>query len=228
MDNLVNFILGNEECNDRESCFNMALKAARRYVGFDVTTGKADSVNDMQYNILFQGGSCDDALASKMLHPCLFSGVLLYLVLLEQIGTLFRVKSLGEMPRKNCIKDALKMFSSLLTDDEIEAINDLRNSLAHNFGLATEYNSRRGKLKKHHLFMLDFNNNAKLVALPREAWDGNFEHKYESNMTKIGVFAFCNQVETIVERLKKSASCGDVELRLSEAEAKARFTIIVE
>ena len=228
MDGLINFILGNEERDDMESCFNMVLKAARQYVGFDATTGKADSVCEMQYNILFQGGSCNDVLANKMLHPRLFSGVLLYLVLLEQIGTLFRVKSFGKPSGKNGIKDALKMFSSSLTDDEIEAINDLRNSLAHNFGLATESNTYRVKRKKYHLFTLDFSQDAKLVVLPKEAWDGDFEHKYESNMTKIGVFAFCKQVEDIVEQLKKAANRREVELRLSEAEAKARFTIFVE
>ena len=228
MNNLINFILGKEEHGDRESCFNMVLKAARQYAGFDVATGEADNVCEMQCNILFQGGSCDDALANKMLHPCLFSGILLYLVLLEQIGTLFRVRTYSEVSEKNGIKAALKMFAPSLTKDEVEAINDLRNSLAHNLGLATELNMHSGKRKKHHLFTLDFNQNAELIVLPEEAWDGDFEHKYENNMTKIGVFAFCKQVETIVRQLKKLASCNDVELRLSEAEVKARFTIFVE
>lgn len=69
--------------------------------------------------------------------PFQFTGLINYLILLEQFGSIFIPKNQVKIKEKNGIFCSLKYYSKL-SDEQINAIKSLRNSLTHKFGLATE------------------------------------------------------------------------------------------
>ncbi len=75
-------------------------------------------------------------------HSNVFSGVIFYLIFLDQVGNVFKLKDKPEIKNKTNIKGskirkALKYFS-ILNDAEITILRELRNSLVHQFSLATD------------------------------------------------------------------------------------------
>ena len=75
-------------------------------------------------------------------HSNVFSGVIFYLIFLDQVGNVFKPKNKTEITNKTKIKGseihkALKYFSTL-NDTEIGILRELRNSLVHQFSLATD------------------------------------------------------------------------------------------
>jgi hypothetical protein len=125
---LIERLLSFEPDKDsRRSCLTMALKAARKYTGRDCTGKDIKGLID------------DDIFNEDRFHSEYFSGLVLYLILLEQIGCLFKEIGYEEKNKTNGIKIALENFSIFKDEPEkIKAIVGLRNSLAHNFSLANE------------------------------------------------------------------------------------------
>lgn len=220
MSNLMIDTLLSPDCVDnRRSCLMMAIKCARHLTGRDIKNGDAAGMTQMSADILMR----DDVSMNLLEYESLFVGIATYLIALETIGCAFQNvnKSSNE---SNAIKRALAMFSSLDTR-QMDAIKDLRNTLAHNFGLATEARSKR---KYNHKFTLSMSDESQDVILPEKEWDGNFDNKDEQYSTKIGVFSFCNLMESIISKVIDCHSKGQLQLRIGENEAKARFTILTD
>lgn len=220
---IVDIILGLKEEINRKSCLMMAIRSARHLTGRDIVTGKAEGILDMRTNVLMK----DSVLTHWLEDEHFFSGIAMYLIAIDCIGCVFDNKD-KNTNKKNGIGRALKLFSNL-DDRNVDAIIDLRNTLAHNFGLATEAICGNGKSKKHkHKYKLSFSDDAEAIKLPEKEWNGDFDNKDECCSTVIGVFSFCNLAETIIADVYKCQELGNLNLCISESEAKSRFTITIE
>lgn len=207
----------------RKSCLMMAIRSARYLTGRDIETGKTMGIMEMETNLLMK-----DAVSIPWLeNEQFFAGIAMYLIALDSIGCIFN--NTEKYPeKKNGIGRALECFSSL-DGDRIDAIIDLRNTLAHNFGLATEVMKSNGQIKEQkHKYTLSFSDDTEAIELPKTEWNGDYSNKDEKYSTKIGVSSFCNLVEEIIANVHNCYETGNLELRISDDEAKARFTVFTE
>ena len=214
----MRIILGLEKEEGRESNFQMALKSARLHTGRNVDTGVASSMAEMECYLRMK----NEVQENQLCNSELFTGLTMYLILLEQIGSIFKRTDILKEENNNGIINALNMFSSL-SKKEKEAINGLRNNLAHNFGLASD--SRFSKSGRK--FILYFSNDAPIVKLPIRKWNCQYDDKEDDSSTVIGVYALCNEIENIIKELMNTYKSGNLKFKLSDEEIKSRFTIIV-
>lgn len=220
---IIETILGLRHEDNRKSCLLMAIRSARYLTGRNVDLGNAKGIRDMELDVLMK----DDVTTYWLDNEFFFSGLAMYLIAIDCIGCLFDNTTVlsGEKDRSIC--RALESFSSL-DKARIEAVNDLRNTLAHNFGLATEKMLPKGNPKKYkHKFTLSFSDDAEAIKMPTTEWDGDYDNKEETTSTIIGVAAFCELMESIIANVYECNKKGQLKLRISENEAKARFTVLI-
>jgi len=203
--------------NGTRSCLTMALKSARLHTGRNIFSG-VDERN------LFN----DFIAENDLLHSEYFTGLSIYLILLEQIGCVFKKKDYQENDITNGIKIALENFTAQTIDiEQIEAIKGLRNTLTHNFSLTSDkYENKKKPInKKRYKFTLNFDDDQQLIKFNLK-WNGVYD-KSDENNTIIGVKKLCELVENVYSNLNYEFQNGNIELRIKEInEIKARFTII--
>ena len=194
-----------------KSYFVLALKSARDNVGRDVKTGE------------FVGNLyAEDILDKGLFESKNFTGLCCYLILLEQIGSLFIKKTYNIGQKTNGIKIALENFS-LLKPDEIACIISLRHCLAHNFSLAPRPNNNP-KIKKHK-FCLNYFEESFAIKF-NSKWDGTYTDKSDLTNTEIGVKPLCGLIEGVIVNLKNSVLNNEVKLIVKDInELTARFTV---
>ena len=191
--------------------------------GRDIKTGKTKGILEMETNVLMK----DTVLRHWLENEHFFSGIAMYLIAVECIGCIFN-NTQKNPAKNNGIGRALESFSSL-DGDRIDAIIDLRNTLSHCFGLATEKKKTNGHSKEQkHKYTLSFSDDIEAVELPKTEWNGDYSNEDEECSTKIGVSSFCNLVEEIIANVHKCHKSGNLVLRISDDEAKARFTVLTE
>lgn len=158
-----------------------------------------------------------------MFNEELFTGLTMYLILLDQIGCIFAKNDKIDKTHKSGIKYALSCFSDF-SEEECEAIYALRCSMAHNFGLATEMQK-----KKAYKFTLSFDSGlSPAVCLSRKKWSGDYSDKSDETSTEIGVYALCDAIEDVVKNVYQSFDNGDLSLKVeSTDEVASRFTLII-
>lgn len=218
---MIKTILGLKRVKNRRSCLLMAVRNARYLTGRNINTGKALGICEMEYNVLKK----EDVTTHQLYNEHFFSGLAMYLIAIDCIGCLFENSTITpKTENNNSIIRALKSFSSL-DDERIEAVKDLRNTLAHNFGLATE--SKGGVKKTKHKFTLSFSDKAEAIKLPKKDWDGDYDDKKQSRSTIIGVSSFCDLAESIITNVYSCYESGSLKLRIDENEATTRFTVLV-
>lgn len=152
-----------------------------------------------------------------------YSALLNYLVFLEMVGTIFKPIQSKTLNSNNGIYKALKYFGENLDHQEISAIRALRNSLAHNFGLAIK-NSKFHYLT--HKFALDFSDDKNLITPPIKKWKGKFSDKSDETLTTINYNNLIQLIENIYQKLLDMNEKGELELAISEEELNTRFSII--
>jgi len=209
---VVRKILDIDNANqDFKSCFVLALKSARDNTGRDVNTGE------------FIGNLYAEEISDKGLFESKnFTGLCCYLILLEQIGSLFIKKTYNIGQKTNGIKIALENFS-LLKPDEIACIISLRHCLAHNFSLAPRPNNNP-KIKKHK-FCLNYFEESFAIKFNSE-WDGTYTDKSDLTNTEIGVKPLCYLIEEVIVNLKNAVLNNEVKLIVKDInELTARFTV---
>jgi hypothetical protein len=195
---------------NRLSTISILLRGARKLSGRDLLTGIY-----LRSEINFEN------FTDQIYHSNQFSGLINYLIFLEQIGSIFELKS----RKKNGIHIALENFS-FLSSQQIVAIRALRNSMTHNFGLASEIiPENKGK---RHKFTLSIERNANIVSLPKNKWEGDFTDKSEQSNTIIYIIDLSDLVENIYSQLKTEVSSNNIKIALKNGldELKARFTIL--
>lgn len=218
---MIDILLGIKNETNRKSCLLMAIRSARYLTGRDINAGDSKGITDMETKILMKDGVLEDWLQDELL----ISGITMYTIAIDCIGCLFERKD-KPVTKPNGIKRALNNFSDL-DELQIDALADLRNSMTHNFGLATEAKTNKGSPKKtKHKFVLSFLDSAEAITLPKTEWNGDYSDKKESSSTIIGVYAFCNLVEEIIKKVYQCHNRDNLCLRMGDDEARARFTVL--
>ncbi|MFC2358434.1 hypothetical protein [Porphyromonas endodontalis] len=238
---IAGLILGLEPDETRKSTLQLALENARHHIGIkDGEKPRGCSFNfrhDLVEKLESSRGRCSDEAEHETNEEnsfndrygrCsdeaeIFCGLLLYLNVLEQIGTLF-CKDENET---NGIKKAIKAFSTKKFNKlEIKAIKDLRNSLAHNFGLVG-YDTKNKKPTMKFTICIYFSDEIQtIVELPKPEWDGSFSDKSDETQCKIYAFPLFNLVEEVIEEVKKQYKSDKLQFAIGDLEEiKSRFTI---
>jgi len=197
---------------NRYSCLFVALQDARKITGRDMVKGNI--TNDILEN------------DQSFLSPYSFIGVVNYLLILELIGEIFRLKNFTTN-KKNNIYKSLKQFSNSLNDKDIDTIIALRNSLAHNYGLINIPNDQKEYVTKLHKFTLINMTNGNLIKYPLQNWNLDYSDKSDETSTQISVIKLQDLIETVYKNLTTEIENDTVELALKKGidELKARFTI---
>lgn len=194
---------------ERTSVVMINLKTARLLCGRNIETG--DKLTDKDKKVL----EIREALWKEGLGYSYFSGIMCYLVLLEQLGQISNLSTTQE----NAIYKVLKTYNNVANSDENYTLVGLRNALAHNGGLVSKSDNYPKK------FVLSLEESNKVVELPQENWDNNYSNKSEDCNTIIYVNNFINLVEDIFRRVKEDAINGSLT-SIDEQEIKSRFTVI--
>lgn len=197
----------------RFSTIALLLKGARKLFGCDSLSGeyKMNEINEENF-------------MSGTYHSFQFSGLINYLIFLEQIGSIFRPRNPQEFKETNGIFCALKHFSSLKEDSKINAIVSLRNSLAHKFGLATEKNPKNKPPRK---FTISIKRNSGIVQLPEHDWNGSFSDKADETSTTVFIIDLVTLIESVYEKVVEENEIDNLDILLHDGmnELRSRYTI---
>lgn len=158
-----------------KSAYMSALIDARKITGRDENTGKI---------INYENTGC-------------WAGALVYLVLIEHIGKLFRFK--GVKYERNSFVTALSSFSSL-SKKEIYSLFALRCSFAHNYFLFNIPKDKKDNELLMHHFTVTRGNLGNIIDLPKVGWDGKMDNLYNT-VTKINLEKLGDLVEDIHSKL---------------------------
>ena len=211
-DFIKKFANSSEIETNRYSCLMIALQDARKITGRDIKNGIVN--NDILEN------------ENSFLNPYSFIGVVNYLLILELIGEIFKLKTFTTK-KTNKIYKALKQFSPSLNDKDINTIIALRNSLAHNYGLINiPLDSNENETKLHKFTLLN-TINSDLIKYSTKKWLLDFIDKSDESSTQISVIKLQDLIESIYKNLILEIDKDSVELDLKKGvdELKARFTI---
>lgn len=224
---ILSLILG-KNYENRKSTLQMALSVARllccyksgKTYSYASFLGDRNTVNDNPYDIAWRSSSPEADI---------FTAMLLYLIGLEQLGTLLTKNDKKESPcnRKGGIYRILEEYylSECPEEDnekrknEIKAIVALRNALAHSFGL---FGCSEGENHKFTLKLRSDNSSVSIIELPKKKWTGDFNDKNEETSTIIYPINLIKLIEEIISKiqLKDSRIILDIE------ETKTRYSII--
>lgn len=190
----------------------LVLKGARKLTGRNIESGiyEKNELNEFD-------------LSNGLYHSLQFTGLINYLILLEQLGSIFKIKN-NPTTSENGIFNALNEFSSLNNDSKIKSLIALRNSLVHKFSLATEKKPNKKELQ--HKFALSLERNSKIVQIPNTQWNGDFADKCDSSTTTIHLIDFAELAESVFLNINSQLEKGNLESRIVDVELAARYTII--
>lgn len=174
------------------------LRGARYLCGADLDTG--------EYKLMNLGFSVEN----NLYHSFSFSGILNYLILLEQIGTLVEPKVKNNDTDEQAIKRALFYFSDLDKEERI-ILAQLRNSLAHTFSLAAKKDS-----KYPHKFIISIEESEEIIKKPLFKWDGDFSNKDENYSTTIYSKNLIQLIESIFLNIQNLAQEEKLSLILAD------------
>ena len=198
--NLLEVVLGLRTCENRKSTLSLSLQNARDCSGFR----QCVPYTRKEFDLRHQGLRTDD-------EADMFCALMNYLVVLEQIGTLFY---------KGRIIEALKESGMPLK--QRCALNGLRNALAHHGGLAIWDEHKH----KGYKFIVDFNDSADIVKLSSIVWNGDYSDKSEETSTTIYAISLIQLVENIVKHLSEKLTDFVDKCTLSQEEIATKFTIL--
>lgn len=149
-----------------------------------------------------------------------FLGGIGYLTFLDQVGKVFIPINRNELQLtgikgRSAIANALTYFSTL-SATEIDVIREFRNSLIHQFGLASN----------NYLFTMCYEEGERVIKIAETKWDGDYNNKNEENQTIVFVPNFVRLVEGVYDQILNDNKKNSVDLALNIEEIYSRFTII--
>ncbi len=209
---LLSYLSANQPYNKRERRYSslvLALRDARYITNRNVDTGE----------ITFQ--------TEAALSPALWPGAITYLIILELIGTCFKLKN-SPLASENAIYRALKAFSNI-SDNQARAIESLRHSFAHNYGLINIQKKNNGAvvLNRTHHFLLTNHPEGILIKERKQVWNGRLENRNKKNQTQINLWHLGTLVEETFRNLVQEVKRKHIELALADGltELKAKYTV---
>jgi hypothetical protein len=186
-----------------KSCFWALVRDARQVAKRDLDSG------DPLYTEEARG---EDA--------SIWGASLLYMVLVDQIGTAFELDS--QPATSQAFRSALEIFGQrvvALSLGEIDALYALRCSFAHDYSLV---NNHASNPSLRHLFVVIWSPGRPLVALPTPPWDGNTANPLPPERTFVNLKALEELVEGMVAVIQTDAKDG--ALRLAGGMPMKEFT----
>lgn len=236
---IAELILGIKNDPKRKSTLQLALEIARFHLGMDVSD-KVPNNEDRNNNTFPNYGDfitrhhfVERIKENASIDRCsdeaeLFTALFLYLNVLEQIGTLFC------KDEKNGIEKAIETFSSQeLPAQDIKEIKNLRNSLAHNFGLI---NLKNQSPTIKYTISIDYHetnssNNAVsncIIQLPKNEWSKDWSDKSDETSCTIYAFPLMRLCEDIIKEVVERCKEDKLTFAIEELEEiKARYTILI-
>lgn len=223
---ILSLILGLRESVKYKSTLQIALKQARRLIGYNKEIGGASHGNLLfrTYDVDLKSLGLEDIQEVGFYqqqcnyeeHDVLTS-VILYLIVLDQLGHVFgKIKSNSS----NSVTDAINntSYRTILSQKQKDAVRQLRNSLCHNMGLAS-YNPE-GKTITHQFTMLFDDKNENNIR-------NGISVKVESEVknVKVNLFALCNMVEDVLQEHIKKYQNTDFTSSLDVEILKNRFIV---
>jgi len=205
---LIKQLLGLEKFEDnRTSTIYLSLNSARFFTKNNLFVCE------------FSAPELENILTEKaLIYEFLFSGLLNYLIFIEQIGGL-----LG-LDIKKVIE---KFFPNEFSNEEKESIYQFRNSFAHRFSLATQ-----NKDLKSRKFRLEHksNENEKPINEAKEKWfndfkDDIYKDKSDETDTVVNVKSFINFCEEFYNKVVSENENNNLLLVIQENEIMAKYTI---
>ena len=215
---IAELILGIRIHESRKSTLQLALECGRFHLGIDNNSNINEHAFNLRHNLIEQ--IQDKIIVDKCSDQAeIFAALLLYLNAMEQIGTLFC--------HKNGIENAIKTFGpEKFSNQKINAIKNLRNSLAHNYGLVN-FNPITKKPTVKFTIYLD--RNEAIVELPKKNWDGSYKDKYEETQCVIYAFSLLDLMKQTYDGVINKYKEGSLLFAIDDLEEiKARFTIIMD
>lgn len=205
-------ILQTDIKRSRQYTFMLSLRSARHLLGCNLENGEYEHKNITEY--YFENG---------LYFSNMFSGLLNALIFLETIGIIFKPKNNKHTSLKNGIARSLSYFSKL-SKSEIATIRSLRNSFAHNFGLAIVNDRKKSNLT--HKFILSIEKSDKVIALPEQKWTGNFNDKSDKTATKVYVFNLIKVMEEVYQNILSLNEKEEIELAIPKDKLYTCYSIL--
>jgi hypothetical protein len=144
-----------------------------------------------------------------------------YMVLLDQVGTSFRVAGATTDRFPHSIGRAISHFSPLRNEAAIHALYALRCALAHDYSL---FNRRtRPSHELDHAFNFTADTVSPLVELPAVAWNRVYRDPPEEQTTIVNLRKLGDLGESVVATLRNLHRRGRLELRLPLDEFEWRY-----
>jgi hypothetical protein len=196
----------------RQSTIILVFRSARFLCANDLSSGKETLMDPFVFE-------------NQLYLSTIFSGIINYLIFLEQIGSVFKPKNQQKIKGKtNGIHKTLKYFS-VLNENEISILIGLRNSLIHKYGLATE---KKPKNSNPFKFTLSFKESSNIVEEAKKQWDGDFKDKTSETQTIIYTKKIIELCEEIYKKLLQESEDKNLEIVLNGGldELFTRYTII--
>lgn len=185
------------------STFNAAVREARLVTGRGPRSGKL--------------GPQDTAT--------LWSGTVIYLILLEQIGKSLRPAGGRAVNRtEQPLEKAVRQFGPrAVTLRQRQVLYALRCAFAHEFGL---FNKGRGPYLR--VFRLDDSRSGPLVRWPAQPWNGRYQDAHPKCSTTVNLVRVGDLVEEVVRsvRLRSSTLTLRSELPLGELQRRFGFYLV--
>lgn len=223
---IAKLILGILENHERNSTLQLALECARFHLGikknekpnYNAFQSRHNFVEKILHDNKKQSSYEDLDMVSD--NAEIFSALMLYLNVLEQIGTLFcKTSKKKYCPIINAITD---FYPKEMQDKEKQAIKNLRNSLAHNFGLV----NLKGKSPTHKYTICFQNEGKKIIELPKTKWNKDYTDQSEKTSCLVYAFPLMTLVEDILSEIIKKYKQNKLKFAMPIEEVKSRFTVL--
>lgn len=194
---------------NRDSTLMIALSGARKLTGRNIITGIPLGKKEKNEKII-------NEVKENRYRSSLFLGITSYLIILDLVGCVFKKKNITKKSNVGIIQ-ALIHFSTL-EKPQRDTIKSLRNTLAHNFGLADDT----------HIFSLstEYEN---LIELPQE---GNQYYKAKTknneNYTNVNEEKLCELIESVYKNLSTEFEADNLTFKngMDIERLKKNFTIL--
>lgn len=151
-----------------------------------------------------------------------------YLVLLDQIGTCFRLTG-DNGPGDTPIARAVHSFSDYKDNATLDVLVALRHALAHDYSL---FNANTNNPSRQHAFNFDADEHKPLIVqFPTKPWSGTYDLgnlPTEDETTVVNLRKVGDLAEGIVRRIEGLNKSGGVEIRppLTIDEFRLRYGLV--
>jgi hypothetical protein len=145
-----------------------------------------------------------------------------YLMLLDQIGTCFKLARRPVSPNTNSFIHAMQHFSPITDPCVHEGLYALRNAFAHDYSL---FNPNANNQLRRHAFLLDANDHDPLIEFPAISWGGDYGSTASAMATKVNLRRVGDLVEEVVETLRRAHTASHLEVRLGLPQFMIRYGI---